>query len=90
MGVLPLQFLDGQSRETLGLNGSESFDITGVPSAMSGTAPTVKVTATGLDGGRRDFTVKARIDTPQEAEYYRNGGILPYVLRQLVAGGATA
>jgi aconitate hydratase len=51
----------------------------------------VKVIATGLEGGRREFTARARIDTPQEAEYYRNGGILPYVLRQLVAtGGVTA
>jgi aconitate hydratase len=87
MGVLPLQFLDGQNRESLGLSGEESFDIAGVTEAMSGAAPTVKVTATGLDGGKRVFTVKARIDTPQEAEYYRNGGILPYVLRQLVAAG---
>jgi aconitate hydratase len=58
---------------------------------MSGNSPTVKVIASGLEGGRREFTVRARIDTPQEAEYYRNGGILPYVLRQLVAtGGVTA
>ena len=90
MGVMPLQFLEGQSRETLGLTGEESFDIIGIGAAMSGTAPTVKVVSTGLDGGRREFTVRARIDTPQEAEYYRNGGILPYVLRQLVAtGGVT-
>jgi aconitate hydratase len=88
MGVIPLQFLDGQNRETLGLTGEESFDIIGIPAAMSGTAPTVKVITTGLDGGRREFTVRARIDTPQEAEYYRNGGILPYVLRQLVASGS--
>jgi len=91
MGVMPLQFLDGQNRESLGLTGEESFDIAGIAAAMSGTAPIVKVTVTGLDGGRREFTAKARIDTPQEAEYYRNGGILPYVLRQLVAsGGVTA
>jgi len=90
MGVLPLQFLEGQNRETLHLTGEESFDIAGVPEAMSANSPTVKVTITGLDGGRREFSVRARIDTPQEAEYYRNGGILPYVLRQLVAGGATA
>jgi aconitate hydratase len=90
MGVMPLQFLDGQNHQTLGLTGEESFDIVGIPSTMSGNAPTVKVISTGLDGGRREFTVNARIDTPQEAEYYRNGGILPYVLRQLVAtGGAT-
>jgi aconitate hydratase len=91
MGVLPLQFLDGQNRETLNLTGEESFDISGIPAVMSSGAQTVKVIVTGLDGGRREFTAKARIDTPQEAEYYRNGGILPYVLRQLVSnGGATA
>ncbi len=91
MGVMPLQFLDGQNRESLGLTGEESFDIAGIAAAMSGNAPIVKVTVTGLDGGRRNFNAKARIDTPQEAEYYRNGGILPYVLRQLVAAsGATA
>jgi aconitate hydratase len=85
MGVLPLQFLDGQNRESLGLTGQETFDITGIPAAVSALSPNVKVTITRPDGGRREFTVKARIDTPQEAEYYRNGGILPYVLRQLVA-----
>jgi aconitate hydratase len=90
MGVLPLQFLEGQNRESLGLTGEESFDIIGVKAAMSGDAPAVKVTATGLDGGTREFTVRARIDTPQEAEYYRNGGILPYVLRQLVTTGGAA
>jgi aconitate hydratase len=90
MGVLPLQFLDGQNRETLGLTGEESFDIVGVVSAMTGNSATVKVITTGPDGGRREFKVKARIDTPQEVEYYRNGGILPYVLRQLIAGVATA
>ena len=89
MGVLPLQFVDGQNRESLGLTGEESFDIAGVPAAVSANSPTVKVIATGLGGGRREFMARARIDTPQEAEYYRNGGILPYVLRQLVATGAT-
>jgi aconitate hydratase len=88
MGVLPLQFLEGQGRESLGITGEESFDISGIAAAMSGSAPTVKVTLTGLDGGRRDFIARARIDTPQEAEYYRNGGILPFVLRQLVASGS--
>ncbi len=90
MGVLPLQFMDGQNRESLGLTGEESFDLTGVPAVIAGTASTVKVTTKGSDGGRREFTVKARIDTPQEAEYYRNGGILPYVLRQLVSGSVNA
>jgi aconitate hydratase len=90
MGVLPLQFLDGQNRESLHLTGEESFDLAGIPEAMSASSPVVKVTITGLDGGRREFSVRARIDTPQEAEYYRNGGILPYVLRQLAASSATA
>ncbi len=90
MGVLPLQFLEGQNRESLGLSGEESFDITGIPAAVAASSATVKVTTTGLNGGRREFMARARIDTPQEAEYYRNGGILPYVLRQLAATGATA
>ncbi len=90
MGVLPLQFVDGQNRESLGLSGDESFDIEGIPAALSANAPLVKVITTGSEGGKREFMARARIDTPQEAEYYRNGGILPYVLRQLVAAGATA
>jgi aconitate hydratase len=90
MGVLPLQFVDGQNRESLGLSGEESFAIEGIPAAVSGSSPVVKVITTGSEGGKREFMARARIDTPQEAEYYRNGGILPYVLRQLVAAGATA
>jgi len=90
MGVLPLQFVDGQNRESLGLTGEESFDIEGIPAAVSANSPVVKVITTGSEGGKREFMARARIDTPQEAEYYRNGGILPYVLRQLVAAGATA
>jgi aconitate hydratase len=89
MGVLPLQFLEGQSRESLGLSGEELLDINGVPAAVSG-ASTVRVVATAADGKKTEFEARARIDTPQEAEYYRNGGILPYVLRQLIASGAAA
>ncbi len=89
MGVLPLQFLEGQNRESLGLTGEEGFDIEGIPAAVSANSAVVKVISTGSQGGKREFMAKARIDTPQEAEYYRNGGILPYVLRQLVATGAT-
>jgi aconitate hydratase len=90
MGVLPLQFVEGQNRESLGLTGEESFEISGIPAAVAGSTQTVKVTTTGPGGGTREFMARARIDTPQEAEYYRNGGILPYVLRQLVAAGANA
>ncbi len=83
MGVLPLQFLDGQNRETLGLTGFESYTVEGVKAAVdsSGKSP-VKVTATE-NGQVKMFEVIARVDTPVEADYYRNGGILPYVLKQL-------
>ena len=87
MGVLPLQFLSGDTRDTLGLNGEEVYDLTGVVEAVAG-APRVKVRAVKPDKSEITFEVLARIDTPQEAEYYRNGGILPYVLRQLVAAKA--
>jgi aconitate hydratase len=85
MGVLPLQFLDGQNRESIGLLGTESFSLDGVPTAVDTSGKSrVKVTATGGDGAKT-FEVIARIDTPVEADYYRSGGILPYVLRQLAA-----
>jgi aconitate hydratase len=89
MGVLPLQFQEGENRETLKLTGEESFDLTGVPAAVASGTP-VEVTGTRPDGKKLTFSVKARIDTPQEGEYYRNGGILPYVLRQLIASARTA
>ena len=83
MGVLPLQFVEGQNRESLGLTGFETFAIEGIPAAVDSAGKTrARVTAT-LDGARKTFEAVVRIDTPQEAEYYRNGGILPYVLRQL-------
>jgi aconitate hydratase len=83
MGVLPLQFLDGQSRESLGLTGFESYAIEGILEAVeSGGKTRARVTAT-VDSTTKTFDAIARIDTPQEAEYYRHGGILPYVLRQL-------
>ncbi len=79
MGVLPLEFVDGQTRESLGLTGTETFTIEGVKAAVESTGKTrVKVTADG-----KSFEAKARIDTPVEIEYYRSGGILPYVLKQL-------
>ena len=83
MGVLPLQFIDGQNIESLGLDGSESFSISGIEKLNENSIPqTLEVTAQGKNGEKK-FQVKLRIDTPGEADYYRNGGILPYVLRQL-------
>ena len=85
MGVLPLQFPDGSSAADLELVGTETFDITGIAAMTDGPVPeTVAVTATSSDGRRREFAARVRIDTPGEAAYYRNGGILQYVLRQLV------
>ena len=80
---------EGESRESLGLTGEEVLEICGVPAAISGSG-TVKVIAVTPQGKRTEFEAKARIDTPQEAEYYRNGGILPFVLRQLVASATSA
>jgi aconitate hydratase len=83
MGVLPLQFIDGQTRESLGLTGFETYTFDGVKSAVDSSGKSrVKVTATE-DGKTRTFEVAARVDTPVEADYYRNGGILPFVLKQL-------
>jgi len=86
MGVLPLQFPAGESAGSLGLDGTESFDIAGITALNDGATPeTVKVTATKGDGSTVEFDAVVRIDTPGEADYYRNGGILQYVLRSLVA-----
>ncbi|MDR1187713.1 MAG: aconitate hydratase AcnA [Bifidobacteriaceae bacterium] len=86
MGVLPLQFPAGQSADSLGLDGTEVFDIQGVQELNAGVTPaTVKVTATKADGTAVVFDAVVRIDTPGEADYYRNGGILQFVLRQLTA-----
>jgi aconitate hydratase len=85
MGVLPLQFPEGQNAESLGLTGDEVFDITGLEGLGEG-APvpaSLSVRATAAGGDTLDFDAKLRIDTPKEAEYYRHGGILLYVLRQL-------
>ena len=85
MGVLPLQFPDGESADSLGLDGTETFDVTGIEELNSGTTPrTVHVTARKESGETVEFDARVRIDTPGEAEYYRNGGILQYVLRSLV------
>jgi aconitate hydratase len=80
MGVLPLQFPDGESAESLALTGEETFTITGIEALNGGSAPrTVTVQADG-----REFEARVRIDTPGEAEYYRHGGIMQYVLRSLL------
>jgi aconitate hydratase len=84
MGVLPVQFLPDQNRETLGLTGFERYSIEGIPNAFA-TGARARVRAIGNDGSEKSFEAIVRIDTPMEAEYYRNGGILPYVVRQLAA-----
>ncbi|WP_418606866.1 aconitate hydratase [Georgenia sp. SUBG003] len=85
MGVLPLQFPAGQNAESLGLDGTETFDISGVTALNEGATPrTVKVVATKENGEKVEFDAVVRIDTPGEADYFRNGGILQYVLRSLV------
>lgn len=85
MGVLPLQFPAGQSADSLGLDGTEVINITGVTQLNEGTTPkTVRVSATKADNSVIEFDAVVRIDTPGEADYYRNGGILQYVLRSLV------
>ena len=85
MGVLPMQFPAGESADTLGLDGTETFSIAGVEQLNEGVTPkTLKVTATKDNGETVEFDAVLRIDTPGEADYYRNGGILQYVLRSLV------
>ncbi|CAB3395129.1 aconitate hydratase (bifunctional aconitase) [Kyrpidia spormannii] len=85
MGVLPLQFTKGESWKSLGLTGKERFDIQGLSDDIKPLS-TVRVTAVGEDGGRREFEALVRLDSVVEIEYYRNGGILQTVLRQLLNG----
>jgi aconitate hydratase len=88
MGVLPLQFPDGQSARSLGLSGVERFAVSGLAEAMAaggGPPAEVRVSAVRSDGEPVEFAARVRIDTPREAEYFRHGGILPYVLRDLLA-----
>ena len=85
MGVLPLELTNGDTRQSLGLTGFETFDVVGLDAALKPKS-TLTVRATGRDGGAKEFKVVARIDTPEEMNYYKNGGILHYVLRQLVSG----
>lgn len=85
MGVLPLQFPEGESAESLGLDGTETYSITGITELNNGITPkSVHVEATHKDGSKTEFEAVVRIDTPGEADYYRNGGILQYVLRNLM------
>jgi aconitate hydratase len=85
MGVLPLQFSEGDSADSLGLTGEETFAVTGVTAMNDGDTPrTVKVTAEAPDGKTTEFDAVVRIDTPGEADYYRHGGIMQYVLRSLL------
>jgi aconitate hydratase len=84
MGVLPLQFKDGENAETLGLKGTETFDIQGL---KPGRVKEVDVTATRPDGKKKQFKARVRIDTPKEQDYFNHGGILHFVLRQLATAG---
>ena len=88
MGILPLQFEEGQNVESLGLTGEEIYDFAGLTTLLKSkfaTSHTLKVKARSADGSVKAFTAKVRIDTPQEIEYYEHGGILLYVLRQLAS-----
>ncbi|MCW2921100.1 MAG: aconitate hydratase 1 [Thermoleophilia bacterium] len=94
MGILPLQFLDGDNADKLGLTGYETFEISGIADMFTSEAETtglagdrtITVTAKGEDGMRRQFRALVRVDTPKEVSYYRHGGILQYVLRNLLHG----
>jgi aconitate hydratase len=85
MGVLPLQFLPGESAAAHGLTGREVYELVGAGAALKPRG-TVMVKATADDGSTKSFTASVRIDTPEELVAYSHGGILPYVLRQLTRG----
>jgi aconitate hydratase len=85
MGVLPLQFKDGQSAESLGLDGTETFDLEGLSGVDIKPRQDVLLRIHRQDGATEEVGLTLRIDTPIEVEYYKNGGILPYVLRQLLS-----
>ncbi|MDP9111211.1 MAG: aconitate hydratase, partial [Candidatus Eremiobacteraeota bacterium] len=84
MGILPLEFIDGSDRTTYALTGEETFDIQGLEEGLRHRMH-LTVRATDAEGGKLSFKVLVRIDTPDEADYYRHGGILQYVLRNLKA-----
>ena len=83
MGVLPLELPEGTTWQSLGLTGEETFDVSGLDDGLA-PGSELRVEATATDGGRKEFLAKVRIDTPVELEYYRNGGILPAMLRKLL------
>ncbi len=85
MGVIPLQFPNGDTASSLGLDGTETFEISGITELNDGVPDTVHVSAAKTDGTTVEFDAVVRIDTPGEADYYRHGGILPYVLRSMAA-----
>jgi aconitate hydratase len=87
MGVLPLQFKDGENAQTLGLTGKESFEIIGL---NGGAAKVVSVVATSASGAPVKFEARVRIDTPKERDYFQHGGILQYVIRQLASQSKAA
>jgi aconitate hydratase len=82
--VLPLQFRNGDSAASLGLHGNEIFELLDLETELK-PHQTVRLVITGIDGARREVPLLLRVDTPVEADYYRHGGILPYVLRQILA-----
>jgi aconitate hydratase len=86
MGVLPLEFTNGETRLSLGLTGFETYEIRGLEGKLRARAPLTVMAFSPLTGAPKEFKVVSRIDTPEELRYYENGGILPYVLRQLVGG----
>jgi aconitate hydratase len=88
MGVLPLQFREGTSAASLRLDGSEVYDVLGLSPALK-PQQDLTLRVTRADGSREDVPVRCRVDTPIEIEYYQHGGILPYVLRQLLASRHT-
>jgi aconitate hydratase len=84
MGVLPLQFQEGQNAQSLNLNGTETFDLIGLESGNVRPRQELTLRINRADGTSEDVALTLRIDTPIEVEYYKGGGILPYVLRQLL------
>jgi len=87
MGVLPLQFPEGVSAASLGINGSDTFDLLGLGGTLR-PRQDIALTIRRADGSETQTSLRLRIDTPIEVDYYRHGGILPYVLRQLLAKAA--
>ena len=88
MGVLPMEFMPGEDVDSLGLQGDELYSILGLDAELH-PGSLVKVSAQRSDGNAQEFRVRLRIDTPMEVEYYRNGGILHTVLRQMIRGNSS-